>query len=266
MDYAFQQRLLRYLALGVAEDELDWTTHDNRYHGGHFDPKTMTCKARRAADEGDLADVLTAEREEADYKKLAQKLEKERVKRETAESIERKTIAELTSRDYTDEDREIVDAALRHIMTEKPVEVTMKEANAMMRSLRANKPKDVVANMIRHFESTYPDGIEVPGIGKVEVNRASAKSIMAHAQPHGMTLPRWAVIAKLNEICNNSIPFAGNTKWKGRKYDSVSLVSPVKLGDQDKVVELIITKSPSGKLELYNMELRERRMRDSSQP
>lgn len=166
MDYALQKRLLRYLALGIAEDELDWTTHDNRYHGGHFDPKTMTCKARRAADEGDLADVLTAEREEADYKKLAQKLEKERVKRETAERIERKTIAELTSRDYTDEDREMVDTALRHVMTAKPVEVTMQEANAMMRSLRANKPKDVVANMIRHFEEAYPDGIEVPGIGK----------------------------------------------------------------------------------------------------
>ena len=56
MDYALQKRLLRYLALGVAEDEMDWTVHDNRYHGGHFDPKTMTCKARRAAD------VLPAER------------------------------------------------------------------------------------------------------------------------------------------------------------------------------------------------------------
>ena len=29
MDYALQKRLLRYLALGIAEDELDWTVHDN---------------------------------------------------------------------------------------------------------------------------------------------------------------------------------------------------------------------------------------------
>ena len=125
----------------------------------------------------------------------------------------------------------------------------------MMRSLRANKPKDVVANMIQHFESSYPDGIEVPDIGKVEVNRASAKSIFAHAQPHGMTLPKWAVLAKLEQVLKGSVPFAENTKWKGRKYDSVSSAASMKMGDQDKVVELTITKSPSGKLELYNIKV-----------
>ena len=58
MDYAVQQRLLRYLALGVAEDELDWTAHDKRYHGGHFDPKTMTCKERQDLEKGDKADAI----------------------------------------------------------------------------------------------------------------------------------------------------------------------------------------------------------------
>ena len=203
MDYFATQRFLRYLALGVAEDEIDWSTHGKRYHGGLYDPKTMTCKARKALEEGDLADVLIAEREEADYKKLSQKMEKERIRRETAERIERKTIAELTSRDYTDEDRRMVNEAIEHVMTARPVVATMPEAIKLMRSLRANKPKEIVANMIDYFEETYPDGIDVPGIGKVEVNRDSAKSIFAHAIS-GVKVPKIAAICRLRDLLKNA--------------------------------------------------------------
>lgn len=86
MDYLERQRFLRYLAFRIAEDEIDWSTHDKRYHGGLYDPKTMTCKARRALEEGDLAYMLTAERKEADYKKLSQYLPKQPVATQDAAS------------------------------------------------------------------------------------------------------------------------------------------------------------------------------------
>ena len=254
MDYALQKRLLRYLALGVAEDELDWTTHDNRYHGGHFDPKTMTCKARRAADEGDLADVLTAEREEADYKKMSQKLEKERVKRETAERIERKTIAELTSRDYTDEDREMVDAALRHVMTAKPVEVTMQEANKLMRELIARNASDIKRNMAKYFSDTYSDGLFVSGIGRVEVNKNSAKSLMAHTKG-GFALSKFAVLRVLSDILAQGVLFSVNNRWKDRSYDSFNFATPMTLDGEEKIVEITIIRYPMGKQELYNIKV-----------
>lgn len=198
--------------------------------------------------------MLTAEREEADYKKLSQKMEKDRVRRETAERIERKTIAELTSRGYTDEDRRMVNDAIEHVMTAKPVVATMPEAISVARAIRAKTPKGIVANMIDYFEKSYPKGIDVPDIGNVEVNRDSAKSIMAHANT-GLTISKYAVIAKLGDVLKSAKVFSLSKNWKGRPYDSVNLVSPFQMGNESKFVEVTVIKHHSGESELYNIKV-----------
>lgn len=56
-----KKRFLRFLLTGIAEDEIDWVKHDNRYHFGAYDPKTMHCETRHMLETGDLADTLMAE-------------------------------------------------------------------------------------------------------------------------------------------------------------------------------------------------------------
>ena len=60
----FVRRLVSYIASVDAEDEINFEEHDRRYHGGKYDPVTMTCEMRNANEKGDLYDVLSAEMEE----------------------------------------------------------------------------------------------------------------------------------------------------------------------------------------------------------
>lgn len=60
----FVRRLVSYIASVDAEDEINFDEHDRRYHGGKYDPVTMTCEMRNANEKGDLYDVLIAEMEE----------------------------------------------------------------------------------------------------------------------------------------------------------------------------------------------------------
>ena len=51
----------KYLAL-AQDDFVDMKTHDDRFHGGHFDPATMKCSLRRKFDKTDAEmDTLTGE-------------------------------------------------------------------------------------------------------------------------------------------------------------------------------------------------------------
>lgn len=245
---------------GVAEDAaINYTEHDKRYHHGNFDPKTMTCEMREAEAKGDLVDVLNAEQEEFDYAKLKAH-EQKMAKREAAKNekkahsadIVRKTVEELSARNYTDADRRRINDALSYVLSMKPVDVKLEESVETRRKIRANKPSVLIDNMTKFFESRYNGAIDVPGLGNVNVNARSAHSIYAHGKG-GLLVANAAVLTCLKQLLQRSVVYADVEKWKGREYGTISLCSMMKIGDQDWVTEFIITRSGTGKLTLYHV-------------
>ena len=248
---------------GVAADAaINYTEHDKRYHHGNYDPSTMTCEMREAEAKGDLVDVLNAEEEEASlFKQSAKKrkAEKKEAKKEEArhrsEKVIEKTISDLTTREYSDRDRELVNDAIRHVLNEPPYTIPTEEAAKDARSLRSYKGKEVMENIADFFEKRFPYGIEAPWGGNIEVNRSSAKSIVIHSSRHGLGLPILTAICHIGELAKAAKVFAVNPKWKGRTETSISMAAPMRIGDHDKVVEITIIKNAQGRQELYNVKV-----------
>ena len=213
---------------------------------------------RQKLEEGDLADVLVAEQEEQRYaRKKWKQAEKERKRAEReakSAEVERKTLAELSSRTYTDEDRRMVNEAMRHILTAQPFAIPLQEADSFMRSLRADKSKNMAGNIRHHFETSFPEGIAVPQIGTVKATKASAKSIVAHSNS-GVSFSKCVAIMAIGDLLKASVPFSVSRNWKGRGYDSIGLAATLKIGDQDFVVEFTIKRLASGEQELYNLKV-----------
>ena len=251
---------IRAKRFGISSDAaINYTEHDNRYHDGRYDPATMTCKMREAEAEGDLVDVLNAEQEEFDYarrkaheQKIAKRESAKAEKKAHSADIVRKTVEELSARNYTDADRRRVNDALSYVLSMKPVDVKLEEAVETRRKIRANKPSVLIDNMTKFFESKYNGAIDVPGLGNVNVNARSAHSIYAHGKG-GLLVANAAALTGLKQLLQRSMVYAEVEKWKGREYGTISLCSMMKIGDQDWVTEFIITRSGTGKLTLYHV-------------
>lgn len=258
----------------AADAAINYTEHDNRYHHGNFDPKTMTCEMREAEAKGDLVDVLNAEQEEKDYLRKRQKEARRAWKAANRESaarrhsvnetkreiaarrsreIVRKSLSDLISREYTDEDRTIVDNALENVLTSKPTEVSLDEARNTADSLKGKKAKDIVKNLTEHFSSKFNGACDSSPIGRIELTAQSAHSIVTHNR-QGMWFSFLAINA-LADLFRNASVFCVNPKWKGRADDSISLVAPMHIGSSDKVVEFTIMRKPNGRQELYNIKV-----------
>ena len=245
----------------TADAAINYTEHDKRYHHGNFDPKTMTCEMREAEAKGDLVDVLNAEQTEAEYLRMTQKLAKQKKKQEAekartdaARKVNQKTLADLATRTFSEDERNIVDEAVRYALSANPISVSMEEAIDTRKAIRSNKRKVLLSRMTSFFESKFPRGIETNGIGTVLVNQSSADSIVAHDSGGGLRVFKAAALFALEDLLKNGVLFAVNKRWKGRNSDSYNIVAPMLLGEQRWIVEITISKdTETGKAELYNV-------------
>ena len=227
----------------VAADSTDYQKHDDRYHEGHFNPNTMTCGMREEKAKGDVVDVLNAEQRNP-YKKQGDE--------EWSKEIVRKTINELVSKNYTDADRRVVDNAVSHVLSMKPISVPFEVAVKARKRLRDFQPSETKRRIARLFSDGYIGAIDVPGLGKVHLTKYSASSIYSHGGG-GLVVNVAAALIGLKGLLQHAVLFSVNDDWKGRGYDTLGLCSKMELGGQDWIVEFCINRKRSGELELYTV-------------
>lgn len=252
----FYEYRLRHWRGIPAADAIDYAKHDKWYHGGAFDPNTMTCRMREAEAEGDLVDVLNAEQEEKAWQrkkwKEAKRTEKDQGARQRANEIVRKTLAELTSREYSDSERRMVDNAMPRVFSMKPVSVSLDEAVGLRKRLRDHKPSKTKWNMVRFFEETYKGIIAVPGLGDVKLTKDSACSIYSHGGG-GLIVTTVAALEGLKSLLWSGVIFSDNRNWKERGYDTIGLCTSMEFGGQAWITEFFIKRMRNGELELYTL-------------
>ncbi len=123
---------------------------------------------------------------------------------------------------------------------------------------KTNTP--LVDRVAAWFAKHYKGFVEVPGVGKVILGKRSVKDSIAH----GLSRKKAAAFAAVPDVLTKGMIVERQENWKGRGYDSLSIVAPVRIGRSEYVALAVVRQDVnSSRFYLHEVFLKEKLQRDA---
>ena len=122
---------------------------------------------------------------------------------------------------------------------------------------------DMVAN---YYEKEHHGCAFRNGIGYVSLSKRTVKDSMAH---FSLYRDRVAAFKAVPEVIKRGVQIDGETEWKGRSYDSLTLSAPISIGGEGYICTVIVKlvgDDSHGKFYLHKIDLQKNLREDLSEP
>ncbi len=110
------------------------------------------------------------------------------------------------------------------------------------------------------FTKHHQGAVNVPGVGRVLLNKRSVKDSIAH----GLSREKATAFAAIPDVLTKGMIVERQENWKNRGYDSVSIVAPVRMGGKDYAALAVVRQDVnSNRFYLHEVALKEKLQRDA---
>ena len=96
--------------------------------------------------------------------------------------------------------------------------------------------KPLTDKVVDFYKENYNGQVERTDIGVVKLDKEGVKDSLGH----GIGRKKAIAYASVPEVIKNGFIFDKQTNWKGRGYDTIVLLAPIKIGEDNYVCEVVI--------------------------